>query len=178
MSARSRLSYPLAASLAIASLFFSARRAHAQAESVGSQGVAVMAGAAQYDLSGTGTTSMASVRWDAVPRSWFMTELAVGVLRPPMDAGGHQTLVIPEGQLQFQLPLRVVRPYLGFGGGAAFANGAGQNDVTTTASLSTGLRIAPPNAPLTLQAELRVRGIGSGFEGSVAEWTAGLRWRL
>ena len=141
-------------------------------------GLAIMGGVAQFDLSGTGTTPVYSLRADQRHKSWLVTELALGYLRPPMQSGARETLLIPEGQLQVQLPLNYVMPYLGLGGGAVFARGAGESETTVTGSVATGLRVDLPHAPVSLQAELRVRGIGSSFSGSTAEWTCGLRWRL
>jgi hypothetical protein len=179
MSPRLSLRHVFATCLACALLSSAdATRLGAQASAPLGSGFAVMAGAAQYDLSGTGTTGVLSLRFDDMPRSWLVTELSLGLLRPPMQSGGRETLLIPEGQLQFQLPTSFVRPYIGVGGGAAIARGGGHTESTVTASASTGLRVTLPNAPLSLQAELRIRGIGQEFSGSTAEWTAGLRWRL
>jgi hypothetical protein len=167
--------------LSIAMALFSVTGASvlsAQAAPLSGAGVALMGGAAQYDLSGTGTTGVVSLRIDDMPKRWLVTELALGLLHPPMQSGARETLLIPEGQLQVQLPFSYVMPYLGLGGGAVFAHGDGRSETTATASVATGLRIVLPNAPVTLQAELRVRGIGESFSGSTAEWTGGLRWRL
>ena len=151
---------------------------NAQAAPISGAGIALMGGAAQYDLSGTGTTGVVSLRLDDMPKRWLVTELSLAYLHPPMQSGARETLLIPEGQLQVQAPFSFVMPYLGIGGGVAFAHTAGQSETTATASVATGLRIVLPNAPVSLQAELRVRGIGSSFSGSTAEWTGGLRWRL
>jgi hypothetical protein len=150
----------------------------AQAAPLSGSGIALMGGAAQYDLSGTGTTGVVSIRLDDMPKRWLVTELSLAYLHPPMQSGARETLLIPEGQLQVQVPFSYVMPYLGIGGGAAFAHAGGHSETTATASVATGLRVILPNAPVSLQAELRVRGIGSSFAGSTAEWTGGLRWRL
>ena len=169
----------LALSITLSLLSFAGARAlNAQVAPPSGSGLALMGGAAQYDLSGTGTTGVVALRFDDMPKRWLVTELSLAYLHPPMQSGGRETLLIPEGQLQVQAPFSFVMPYLGIGGGAAFAHGGGQTETTATASVATGLRIVLPNAPVSLQAELRVRGIGSSFSGSTAEWTGGLRWRL
>jgi hypothetical protein len=171
--------YSLALSIALP--LFSVTEASvlsAQAAPLSGAGVALMGGAAQYDLSGTGTTGVVSLRVDDMPKRWLVTELAFGFLHPPMQSGARETLLIPEGQIQVQAPFSHVMPYLGLGGGAVFAHGEGRSETSGTASVATGLRIVLPNVPVTLQAELRVRGIGKSFSGSTAEWTGGLRWRL
>jgi hypothetical protein len=170
-------------SLAVSTTFIflataSASMLGAQASRSLGTGIVLLGGAAQYDLSGTGTTGVISLRLDHMPKRWLVTEASLGYLHPPMQFGGRETLLIPEGQLQVQLPFNYVMPYLGIGGGWVFAHGDGRSERTGTASVATGLRVVLPNAPISLQAELRVRGIGKSFSGSTAEWTGGLRWRL
>jgi hypothetical protein len=70
-----------------------------------------------------------------------------------------------------------VSPYLGLGGGVAFETGRearfDRGTTRVTASGSVGLRfgVAERWGVIT---ELRVRGIGKVFQGSVAEWTVGV----
>jgi hypothetical protein len=44
-------------------------------------------------------------------------------------------------------------------------------------SAAGGVRIAPGDR-LVLRMELRVRGIGTGFQTATVDWTAGVGWRL
>ena len=138
--------------------------------------VGVVAGASQFDLSGTGTAGLLGARVEAELRRWLVAEGAVGFFRPGEQFGGRASYAIPEAQLQVQFPGRVVRPYLGAGGGYVFASGGG--DAEGTASGAGGLRVALPGAGLDARGELRVRGIGQSFAGSTAEWTLGVGYRF
>src|SRR3712207_3041719 len=79
----------------------------------------VNAGAFQYDLAGTGTTPMLAVRADFPLGQVVLVEGSLGFARPEQQFGGRTTMMIPEAQLQVQLPLGRVLPYVGAGGGAA-----------------------------------------------------------
>ena len=98
--------------------------------------------------------------------------------RPEQQFGATSTLVIPEIGVQLQLPRRLA-PYLGVGVGSALdfrgrANGGTRRDLTTSGAVGVRGWLSDR---LALRGELRVRGVGTGFEGSAAEWTAGASWR-
>ena len=133
-------------------------------------------GAAQFDLSGTGTTPFARAHLDvrmAAP-SWLLLQGAVGVLRPEEQSGVKRRHLIPEAQLQAEMSVWNVRPYLGVGGGWVVPSGG---RTTGTASGAGGVRF-DLGTRLDGSAELRVRGIGRGFSGSIAEWTVGAAYRF
>jgi len=145
--------------------------------------LSISAGASQFDLSGLGTAPMAAFRVDLPLGRIVLAEPGVVVARPEQQFGSRTTLVIPEIQLQAQLPLGPVAPYLGVGGGLAMdfrsdAFGGTQTDVT--GSVAGGVRWWATQR-VGARAELRVRGVGAndgGFTGTAAEWTAGLMWRF
>jgi hypothetical protein len=141
--------------------------------------VSLFAGATQFDLSGTGTTAMVGARADVELNRWFLGELGFGAIRPTEQFSSRSTYVFPEVQLQAQLPLAIVRPYIGAGAGfsTAFARGAG-SATTCTATLASGLRVLLPGTRTTARAELRVRGIADTFTGATADWTLGLGRRF
>lgn len=136
----------------------------------------VVAGASQFDLSGTGTTAFLSARLEAELRRWLVAEAALNTFRPVEQFGRQARYTVPEAQLQLQVPGRVIRPYLGAGGGFVFA-GDGQRR-RGTASGAAGLRVALPGGRLDARGELRARGIGRYFSGSTTEWTAGIGYRF
>ena len=137
--------------------------------------LSVMGGISQYDLSGTGTTPFAAVRL-TVPILFAVAEGSLGIMRPDEGSGTH-TYIIPEAQLQWELFPLVVKPYVGIGAGMfQTITGPGTHMSQFTGSASAGIRVGVPVIGAGLRAELRVRGIGSGFGGSAAEWTAGLSW--
>jgi hypothetical protein len=136
-------------------------------------------GVSQFDLSGTGTAALFVVRanWDW--RRNVVLEVGGGMARLDQDVG-RTTLLVPEGQVQAQAHLGNWRPYIGVGAGVAFdvrneAIGGWNTEPTVSASVGTRLWF---RRWLALRAELRLRGIGSGFEGAAAEWTGGLQWRF
>jgi len=118
---------------------------------------------------------MAALRVN-LPLLFLVGEGGIGVFRAHEDAGTN-TYIIPEAQLQWELFPLLVKPYLGIGAGYFRAiSGPAPHSNTFTASASAGVRVGVPLIGAGLRAELRVRGVGSGFGGSAAEWTAGLTW--
>ena len=159
-----------------------ARAQSASLETAQRPAVSLAAGAFQFDLSGTGTAPMVAARAEWPLSRFFLAEGGLVVARPKQQFGGTTTFFVPEAQLQAQLPLAGgrVAPYLGVGAGYAIdrrtsAFGGTRSDPTFSAA--TGARYWVTDQ-LGLRAELRVRGVGSGFGGSAAEWTLGTAWRL
>jgi hypothetical protein len=163
----------LTAALVALCLATPARRADAQI--IPRPHVSIMGGVSQWDLSGTGTAPFGAVRVD-VPLVFIIAEGSLGIFRPKEDVG-TSTYIIPEVQLQYQFVPFLVKPYVGIGGGWFTAvSGPGNHRSEVTGSASAGVRVAVPVIAAGLRGELRVRGIGSGFGGSAAEWTLGLSW--
>jgi len=148
--------------------------------------ISVSVGAMQFDASGTGTAPVIALR-AAVPfvGSWLLGEgnLSYASLDEQFSNVGTR-VGVAEGQVQFQLPLARVRPYLGAGAGWVhyFNNAAGRAATSPTYSAAAGLRVGL-SPRFAARAELRLRGwdyhsdqTGSNFGGSAAEWTAGLAY--
>jgi hypothetical protein len=154
--------------------------------------ISLSAGAFQYDLAGTGTTPMIAARVELPLSRFFLIEGGFTAARPaqeiftPSSSVGREevktTFLAPEIQLQLQVPIAGgrVAPYLGLGGGSAIDlidDAYGSSDNTVTASGALGLRYWLSDT-FGIRGELRVRGIGTGFEGAAAEYTLGTSWRL
>lgn len=148
--------------------------------------ISAVVGAMQFDASGTGTAPVIALR-AAVPLvgSWFLGEanLSYASLDEQFSAVGTR-IGVAEGQMQFQLPLARIRPYLGVGAGWLhyFNNAAGRASTSPTYSAAAGLRVGL-SSRIAARAELRLRGwdyhsyqTGSGFGSSGAEWTGGLAY--
>jgi hypothetical protein len=149
---------------------------YAAAQTVGSPFVTVAAGAFQFDLAGTGTAPMLAVRGALPLAALLLVEVGTLIARPEQQFGRRTTFLAPEVQIQVQWPLGAAAPYLGAGGGWSVDFRGGDGRATDlTVSAAGGVRI-PVTERLGAQLELRVRGIGTGFEGSAAEWTAGFAW--
>lgn len=171
-------SHRLASLLTAAAALTTITSAQAATEQVPSlrYAIGLVGGISQFDLSGTGTTGVVAVRADFNARSWFVVEGGLSLFRPQEQFGKQLSYAIPEVQIQLQLPTRGVRPYLGVGVGSILASGGpGAQRMVSGAG---GLRIAVPDTRVDLRAELRVRGIGESFTGSIAEWTFGGGYRF
>ncbi|HEU4586829.1 MAG TPA: outer membrane beta-barrel protein [Gemmatimonadaceae bacterium] len=141
--------------------------------------LSLSAGIAQFDLSGTGTTSIIALRGEYPLVPALLVEGGVAIARPDQQFGIDGTLLMPEVQLQLQLPKRVA-PYIGIGtgfahDGAVARYGGDANRITFAGA--AGLRAAMTRQA-GVRAELRVRYFGTGFNGTTADWTFGFSWRL
>jgi outer membrane protein W len=96
-----------------------------------------------------------------------------------MQDFGKSKLFAPEAQLQYHWLAGSFRPYIGGGGGFAWADRGffGNSDVNLTLSLAGGTRLDITDRVAVL-GELRLRGIERDFAGSTAEWMGGISWRL
>jgi len=150
-----------------------ARPAHAQ---LPVPAFSLAGGVSSYDLSGTGTAPFAVARVD-IPILSLIAEGSVGVFRPKEDGDVQRTYIIPEAQLQYQLLPILIRPYVGVGAGLFRAvAGPDPHRSDLTLSASAGVRVGIPLTPIGARAEVRVRGIGSDFNGAATEFTLGLSW--
>jgi hypothetical protein len=174
--------------LAIGALSF-ASRADAQPMFADSSRYALSLsyGVFDYDLSGVGDVRMLAARLERPFTKYVIAEAGMLYARPLVQSGKKTHFLVPEFQVQAQLPLPLISPYIGLGGGVAVDLGRDQDPVTSppqpaqrrrrrsdpTASISGGLRTWF-NRAVGARAELRVRGIGGEFHGSSSEWTMGV----
>ena len=148
--------------------------------------ISASVGAMQFDASGTGTAPVIALR-AAVPLtgSWLLAEgnLSYASLNEQFSDAGTR-IGVAEGQVQFQLPLARVRPYLGVGAGWLhyFNNAAGRAATSPTYSAAAGLRVGL-SPRIAARTELRLRAwdyhrdqAGSSIGASGAEWTGGLAY--
>lgn len=135
------------------------------------------AGASQFDLSGTGVAPIAAARVDLPLNRVLIAEGGVSFMRTSEQFNQHVSYLVPEAQLQAQLPLGRVHPYIGAGVGYLSGINAPAWVSDATFSASVGTRFALTSV-VGLQAELRVRGVSTDFTGGAAEWTGGMSWRF
>jgi hypothetical protein len=141
--------------------------------------LSLSAGVSQFDLSGTGTTSVIALRGEYPLIPALLIEGGVTIARPQQQFGDQGTLVMPELQLQLQLPRRVA-PFVGLGTGFAHDGAVaryGGDATRLTFSGAAGLRAALTRQ-VGVRTELRVREFGTGFTGTTADWTLGVAWRF
>ena len=134
-------------------------------------------GVSNFDLSGTGNVPVFSARVTQDLGSNVVVEGGV-VFAKPDQQFGPSTLIIPEAQLQYHFPIGRFTPYLGAGIGAARESADGfETDWTPTISFAGGTRIAV-NDRVGVFGELRIRGFGWDFVGTMADITGGVAIRL
>jgi hypothetical protein len=149
----------------------------------GAPEISVAVGAMQFDAGGTGTAPVIALR-AAVPLvgSWLLGEgnFSYASLDEQFSNVGSR-IGVAEGQMQFQLPLARIRPYLGLGAGwLHYFNNAPARATTPTYSAAAGVRVGL-SPRLNARAELRLRGWNpysqsTDFGASAAEWTGGLAY--
>ena len=113
---------------------------------------------------------------------FVVAEFALGGVSTKTPAGVRERFVIPEGEVQLQLPLGPFRPYFGVGGGwvAGHENtGAVLQGNTSMVTSALGLRTFLAGDKLTLNLEGRARRYGSTADGRTAgEFTGGVGVRF
>lgn len=143
-------------------------------------GVFLGYGISQFDLSGTGSSRLWAIRVDRTFGRFLVAEAGASMMRPALQSGDTTKFIVPELQLQVQLPIARVAPYIGAGIGAAIHiadDRVGGVDRDPAFSVAAGSRLWITRR-LGLRAELRLRGIETRFTGSTADWVAGASWRF
>jgi hypothetical protein len=137
----------------------------------------IVVGAADYDLSGTGVVPIAGVSVERYIHRRWRIQTYVAYLQHETTAADTRThYVLPEAQLHVQIvPTRVIRPYIGIGGGAAIQR-SGRWHIHPTLSFSSGMRILV-TPRWTLGGELRIRSVRP-WTGSTADWSIGIHHHL
>jgi hypothetical protein len=148
------------------------------------QMISYMVGYAVLD-DGVSVDSLArpwAVRLDAPIVGRFITgEIGLSGLSTKTDIGGRERFLIPEAQIQLQLPLGPFRPYVGIGGGYVLGRqntGAALEGNMSVISTSIGLRTFLAGDRLTLNVEGRGRQYGRDETWTSGEFTAGVGVRF
>ena len=142
----------------------------------------VGAGAMNFDLSGTGTTPAFTARVSRELGARFVAEASLLVARPDQQFG-NPTILAPEVQLQYHLPVGRFTPYLGLGVGAMRESAIELGDIaigsewSPTISFAGGTRVGVYDR-IGLFGELRIRGVEWDFTGTTADIMGGVVVRL
>lgn len=142
------------------------------AGAVAGQSVTLAAGASTYDLSGTGTSWVASARVDGDLAPTLRWQAGVGLFRYESQSDRQVTLVMPEAGVEWHPPLGVVPLYLGAGAGFAAQSAGQEDDPTLYAALGLDVPVAPS---ATLRPELRLRAVDP-WVGVLADFSLGVRF--
>lgn len=138
--------------------------------------LALVGGAWEYDLSGTGTSWFAGARGSLPVGGPLVFEPGVTYARYGSQGGSDVNYLIPEAQLQIESLRGGARPFLGIGAGPALGWSNGDSQIDLSLSVGAGVRF-DVSPDWGARAELRVRSIDP-WTGTVAEWTAGVSRRL
>ena len=131
-----------------------------RAQQVPDRAVALSAGAMGYDASGTGSASVFALSASqTLPWRWIALEGSFGYTSMEEQYAPTTRLGIAELQAQLQWPARVVRPYIGIGGGVVhyLNNADGRRSTEPAVALGAGLRAALSES-WGLRLDGRVRG--------------------
>jgi hypothetical protein len=142
----------------------------------GRPSVSLTAGISEYDLSGTGDTLFVALRAQFPLNSFLLVEPGLGYMKYVTQGGDARTHWFPEVQLQAELSIRRVRPYLGAGIGASYVSQDGQNETELTLSGAGGVRV-DVGAGWGAGGELRVRAVDP-WTGTTADFGLAVRRRL
>ena len=151
--------------------------AQPRATRIASDGIEIVTGVMDYDLSGTGRTVPLTIRATKALTDHVSLE-AGGTFASPDQQFGRSTFTAPEVRVTYTWRLGPVQPFVSGGGGIS----ATQTDFFKTRWRSTfvaggGARI-PLNDRLYAIGEMRLRGVGRKFAGSMGEFLGGLGWRF
>jgi hypothetical protein len=139
------------------------------------QELALMAGRAEYDLSGVRTSNVWAVRWTDPVRSFLVTDWSVTYIHTRQQFG-RSDFWLPESQFQVQGLWGAFAPYLGAGIGLAIDDpddDALDTEVDLATSAAVGVRLAVAER-IGLRVDGRLHGIEIDYTGTVAGLTAGV----
>lgn len=148
------------------------------------QTISYMVGYAVLD-DGISVDSLArpwAIRLDApILNRILVGEIGMSGISTTTDVGGRERFLIPEAQLQLQLPIGPFRPYVGIGGGYVIGRqdtGSALAGNVSVVSASVGLRTFLAGNRLTLNVEGRGRQYGQDDTWTSGEFTAGFGIRF
>ena len=175
-----RLSSPIA--VALFALIASVHTAAAQPPVSGTDrrlvdGLEVVTGLMEFDLSGTGTTIPVSIR-ATMPLAARLSLEVGATMAAPQQQVGTTTFAAPEAHLRYAWTLKSVEPFVVGGGGFSMTR-AGLGDARWEPTLSGGggLKVHLDDR-LYVVGEMRLRAISENFSASTAEWLGGIGWKL
>lgn len=140
-------------------------------------GVELLVGLMDYDLSGTGQTIPIAVRGIKALTSNLSLEFGGTYAVPEQQFGGRARFLAPEVRLTYSWGRGRFRPFVSGGGGFAVVQSS-VADTRWRESLTAGggARVRLGETVYAV-GEMRLRGL-SNFGASTAEWLGGIGWEL
>jgi opacity protein-like surface antigen len=144
---------------------------------IASDGIEIVTGIMDYDLSGTGRTVPFSIRATKALTDHVSLEAGATFANPEQQFG-RSTFTAPEVRVTYSWRFGRILPFVSGGGGFS----ATQSDVLRTRWRSTlavggGTRVALTDRLYAI-GEMRLRGVTRKFAGSTGEFLGGLGWRF
>ena len=139
-------------------------------------GIEIVTGFMDYDLSGTGSTVPYAIRGTKALTSHLSLELGSTFAHPEQQLG-RSRFVAPEARLTYSWGRGRWRPFLSGGGGfAVTASDAVDTRWRSTLLAGGGTRVQLSDRMYAV-GEMRLRGL-SNFTGTTAEWLGGIGWEI
>lgn len=136
--------------------------------------ISLSAGAASYDLSGTGTSAIGALRVELPLARRVDVQLGGGYFWYETQAGRRVGYLLPEGGVQVR-PLSMLPAYVGVGAGHALGvKGSPPNELTLYAALGVDLG---NRDGWSVRPELRARAVDP-WVGTIGDFTLGIRREL
>jgi hypothetical protein len=151
------------------------------AQSMAGTGFWTPAGAAQYNLVGTGVLRQATIRVDLNVRPELAVEGSLSYRGPAVHTDEGTASVVPRVSIRLQNPHGPVVPYVAAGGSVALTlptDREAASRATFTFTAATGVRVGFPGRKLGIGGDLRIRGKGFSVRPSTAELRTMFVWRL
>jgi hypothetical protein len=140
-------------------------------------GIEIVTGLMEFDLSGTGTAIPVSIRATMPMTRRLGLELGATMAAPEQQSGSS-TFVAPEAHLRYSWKLGAIEPFVVGGGGLSLIRaGLGNARWRPTFSGGGGMKVHLDDRIYVI-GEMRLRGIGENFSASSAEYLGGIGWRL
>jgi hypothetical protein len=139
------------------------------------------AGAAQYNLVGTGVLRQATIRAVLNVRTEFAVEGSLSYRGPAVHTDEGTASVGPRVLIRLRGPRGPVVPYLEAGGSVALTLPNGRetaSNATLSSTAATGVQVGFQGRKLRIGGDLRVRGKGLSGRPRTAEFRTMFVWRL
>ena len=134
------------------------------------QAIHVGFGASSFDLSGTGSTFVGTLRYTRTVTGPLFVEVGTAFFNYTNQFGGEQTYLFPEVSVALKVPRGPLRPYLATGGGFTVAL-KGDAGFRPTLHVGAGVDWLLSRA-FGLRVDFRLRSIDP-FAGNTSDVTAG-----
>jgi hypothetical protein len=139
-------------------------------------GIEIVTGLMDYDLSGTGQTAPFAIRGTKALTGNLSLEVGSTFAFPEQQFGSSR-FVAPEGRLTYSWGTGRWRPFVSGGGGFAVIRGDGVDTRWRPTLLAGGGTRVQLADRLYAVGEMRLRGI-SKFTSTTTEWLGGIGWEL